>query len=425
MNKLKLNFFKILAFEIAVLSLFSCNSEANKEEQIKAAKKAAVEEYVKTLSPQAKISQLFLVNIEGNTTFKAVEKTAGLYTGAPEDLPLVPGGCLLFSYNIGKTEQQIKNFTDSIHKFYAENDYPPPYISIDQEGGYVNRLRGIAPPFPSAKEISQKFSVEEASSLYKKQAVKMAELGINLDLAPVIEVETEENSAFLDTRSFGSLPEVLEYGQTEINIFEHLGIGTVLKHFPGNTNTDPHTGLPEIKVTERELEEQLVAPFKALAPLSSAILMSHARISLAEENVTKPLYKNLDSHTPACLSSFWVTDVVRKDFGFEGLILSDDIFMGALRDNGFPPEKAALQAIEAGIDVIMLSEKRFGPVAQILLEYGAENPEFEAKITEACKRVVEYKIKAGLIALKPVILDQNGKPLKSPVFKVEVNETER
>ena len=153
--------------------------------------------------------------------------------------------------------------------------------------------------------------------------------------------------------------------------------------------------------------------------------MSHARISLAEENVTKPLYKNLDSHTPACLSSFWVTDVVRKDFGFEGLILSDDIFMGALRDNGFPPEKAALQAIEAGIDVIMLSEKRFGPVAQILLEYGAENPEFEAKITEACKRVVEYKIKAGLIALKPVILDQNGKPLKSPVFKVEVNETER
>ena len=114
-----------------------------------------------------------------------------------------------------------------------------------------------------------------------------------------------------------------------MNGFENSGIGTVLKHFPGNSNTDPHTGLPEILWDEETLQKNVLIPFERLSSLNpSGILMSHARLSLS------------DSKTPACLSEYWVSQVLRNKMEFDGLIFSDDIFMDALQKNGFPPEKA-------------------------------------------------------------------------------------
>jgi beta-N-acetylhexosaminidase len=116
--------------------------------------------------------------------------------------------------------------------------------------------------------------------------------------------------------------------------------------------------------------------------------MSHARTSA------------YDSETPACLSRFWVTEVLRQDFGYQGLILSDDIFMAALEKNGFPPEKAAIMAMEAGIDVIMLSEKKFGSVLQLLLDKSQKESEFKSLLDAAVERVIEVKIKAGLLSFQ-------------------------
>lgn len=398
---------KLLFYFYAALSVFiiSCNSEQKRNALINEAKESAIDSYISSLSEEVKISQLFLVNIEGNESFHPVEKTGDIYSNKGEGEPLVPGGCLLFGYNIGKTKEQITSFTSSIKEFYVSNNNVPPYVAVDQEGGYVNRLRGITERFPSSKEIAEKLTGEEAQQLYQRQALQMAELGITMNLAPVVEVETEYNAAFLDTRSFGSLEQVLKFGQLEINCFESQKVGTVLKHFPGNSNTDPHTGLPELMVTKEQLEEQYTAPFKALLPFSSAVLMSHARVKVVDD-------ESFDSSTPACLSEFWVTHFIRNECGFEGLILSDDIFMGALADNGFPPEKAAVQAVEAGIDVIMLSEKRFAKVASILLKKASESPEFVKKIDSAAKRVVKYKIKTGILELKEdanILYDKKNK----------------
>ena len=112
--------------------------------------------------------------------------------------------------------------------------------------------------------------------------------------------------------------------------------------------------------------------------------MSHARTSCR------------DSKTPACLSKEWVTDVLRGQYGYDGIIFSDDIFMGALADNGFPPEKAAVLAIEAGIDCIMTSEKRFAKQARVLYQKAVSDPVFAARIDESVKRILSYKMKSGL-----------------------------
>jgi len=362
-------------------------NEEKEKLAIQQKKDLAIQKYIDSFSDEAKISQLFLVNIEGNRTFTPIEKTS-------DGKPLVPGGCLLFSYNIGETAEQTFNFTKSISDFYVKNQNIPPYIAIDQEGGDVNRLRGMTSVLWAQKKVAERFSVENAKKLYSEQAKQMKALGINMNLAPVVEVENESNSEFLGTRTFGNLENTLSYGKSEIEGFEENGIATVLKHFPGNSSTDPHLGLPKIKVSTYEVDNYIDS-FQKLLPSSSAVLMSHAIVEEVGDE-----HPAMTANVPACLSYRWVTEILRNSCLFKGLIISDDIFMGALAKNGYPPEKAVVEAINSGVNVIMLSEKRFGSVANILLEKMKEDESLKKRINESVKRVVEYKIKAHILELK-------------------------
>ena len=398
-------------FLLCIFNLLSCSKKlspeeieaqrllelAQREEAVLNAKNAAISEYVSSLSDEVKISQLFLVNIEGNQKYSAVEKTGSLYGKADEGNPLVPGGVLLFSYNISKDPLETYEYIKSIRDFYLENENLPPYVAVDQEGGDVNRLRGLTSVLWAQKKVADSFSLEGASALYSAQARQMKNLGFHMNLAPVVEVLTEKNQDFLDTRSFGNLEAVLSYGEIAINSYEEKGIAVVLKHFPGNSNADPHIGLPKIEYAAGE-RDSYFKPFEALLPKASALLMSHA-IVLPKENL--PQSENLmeELNHPACFSPYWIQEVAKKQFGFTGLVFSDDIFMGALAKNGYPPEKAALEAIKADVDVIMLSEKRFGGVAGILLSKAKEDPDFAKEINRAAENVIRYKIKAGILEM--------------------------
>ena len=359
------------------------------------AKETAISEYVGSISDDIKISQIFLVNIAGNEKFTAIEKSGSLYGKSREGNPLVPGGVLLFSYNVSKDPLETYDFIKSIRDFYIENQNIPPFVAVDQEGGDVNRLRGLTSVLWGQKKVAESFSPESAANLYSAQARQMRNLGFHLNLAPVIEAENESNKDFLDTRTFGSLQKVLSYGRIAIDSYEQNGISVVLKHFPGNSSVDPHVGLPKIIFDESE-RDNYFKPFEELLPKSSAVLMSHA--------IMKP--KNADFaekyDMPACFSKYWISDCVRDKFGFNGLVISDDIFMGALAKNGYPPEEAAVKAINAGVDVIMLSEKRFGHVAKILLEKAETDENFANEIDRAVKNVIRYKIKAGILLMEEV-----------------------
>ncbi len=351
--------------------------------QKKAERDAALDRYVATMPLDQKIAQLFIENLEGCTTFRSYE-TVGSMTGTDDQTPLVAGGYLFFSYNIAETHQQMQNYIQSIRDYCRQYNIIQPYLSVDQEGGWVNRLKKLNPPLPSNEKVAATYDTAAAYRLYSEQAASMKNLGFDMNLAPVVEVCTDDNKDFLDGRSFGNISQVLRYGSVCINGYENNGIATVLKHFPGNTNTDPHTGLPEITLTKEELMASIVS-FKEFVKLNpAAILMSHARTTA------------VDSEVPACLSKVWVTDILRNEFGYDGLIFSDDIFMGALADNGYPPELAAIRAVDAGIDCIMISEKRFAKAGKVLYQKAKEDAAFEDKINKAVKRIVNYKIKAGL-----------------------------
>ena len=352
--------------------------------QIKTERESALRRYVSAMPLEQKVAQMFIENLEGCTTFRSYE-TVGAMTGKKDDTPLVAGGYIFFSYNIAQDREQMQKFTDSIRSYCEQYEILNPYLCVDQEGGWVSRLKKLNPKLPSNEEVAQDFDIRGSYSLYSEQATGMKELGFDMNLAPVVEVCTDDNKEFLDGRSFGNVDEVINYGRACINAYENNGIATVLKHFPGNTNTDPHTGLPEITLSETELL-QSIESFRQLVQYNpAAVLMSHARTKAIDEGV------------PACLSKVWVTDILRNQYGYEGLIFSDDIFMGALADNGYPPEVAACRAVEAGVDCIMISEKRFAKAGKVIYERALEDEVFAKRIDEAVLRILKYKIKAGLL----------------------------
>ena len=399
------------------LWVISCKKADDFLSRADRARTEAIAEYVSALPVDQQLAQLFLVNIAGGKTFAPTEKTGVLYGNPDEGAPLVPGGCLLFFYNIADAPEKVAAYTASVRAFYAENGIVPPYIAIDHEGGTVNRLRGIASNLVSQKKVTEWFSPERAHELYAAQAKQLRQLGIQMNLAPVVEVETAENADFLNTRSFGSLEQVLLYGQAVVSAYEEHGVAVVLKHFPGNTNVDPHSGLPYIDVQESALQTYL-APFARFAPSASALLMSHIVARVVGDDGT--VVHTTD--VPACFSPYWVQSLARTYS--DGLIFSDDIFMAALADNGYPPETAVISAIDAGITCIMLSRPYFGEVAGVLLAAYQQSlatdrqAVFAKKIDDAVCRVIAYKIKAGLLAFVQELDEKGAFDEARPVYRV-------
>ena len=388
-----------IAAGLFIILLTSCTDKQTKKEirqhaaaseiqtyinQIKKTREEALESYVKQMPLEQKIAQLFIENLEGCTKFRSYE-TVGAMTGSKDETPLIAGGYIFFSYNIADSREQMQDYIASIREYCDTYENIQPYLCVDQEGGWVSRLKKLNPKLPSNEQVAQDYDVSATYQLYGEQAAGMKELGFDMNLAPVVEVCTDDNKDFLDGRSFGELDKVITYGRACINAYENNGIATVLKHFPGNTNTDPHTGLPEITLSEAELKSSIES-FRQLVDYNpAALLMSHARTTTIDEGV------------PACLSKVWVSDILREQYGYQGLIFSDDIFMGALADNGYPPETAAIRAVEAGIDCIMISEKRFAKAGKVLYQRALQDQAFALKIDSAVTRILKYKIKAGLL----------------------------
>lgn len=356
------------------------------EAEIKQKKEDAISKFINQFSLQELIPQLFIENINGNTNFAPVEKITE-FAEADENKSIIPGGFLFFSYNLADSVEGTMAFTDSIKKYCIENNYIPPFLAIDQEGGFVNRLKSLCGPLPSEERVSTQLTESLAHDLYTLQANQMKLLGLNMNLAPVVEICNENNKDFLNQRSFGNKNQVTRYGKECIKAYEKNDISTVLKHFPGNTNTDPHSGLPEINLSESELME-MISPFEELIKEKPAgILMSHAKTS------------GIDGNTPSCLSSIWVTEILRNKFNYQGIIFSDDIFMAALAKNGYEPEKAVELAIDAGIDCIMISEKRIKSPCGIILTKCNENENFKNKVKTAIRHIIQYKINSGLLKM--------------------------
>ena len=331
-----------------------------------------------SMSETQKYSQLFLVNIEGNARFMPVEFD-------DDGNPAIPGGCLLFSYNIAATQEAVKSFTSSIKTYCDERGAVPPYLAIDHEGGGVNRLRAFAPQFPAAWTVAHTLTPLQAEALYYEQGVLLNSLGIHLNLAPVVEIAAKKNASFLGERSYGDEQSVMLYAQSALSGYERAGVAAALKHFPMSASDDPHAAAASVDMNDPRLLAA-IAPYKLLAERAAAVLMSHVNIA------------GVAGSESASLSRYWVTDVLRSELDFDGLVISDDIYMAAL--GNADPETAAEKAIEAGGTVLMISEKRFLPALNALKKRAEHDEQFRSLLEEAVLRVLDFKAARGILGLE-------------------------
>ncbi|MCS6874660.1 MAG: hypothetical protein N2Z23_10280 [Pyrinomonadaceae bacterium] len=268
-----------------------------------------------------------------------------------------PGGICLFARNI-KSLEQTRRLNDELRKKLPVE----PIISIDQEGGLVDRLRRVLTPMPSARAIRQNGDLAAARLLGKITGEVLRILGLNMNFAPVMEILSEEREKLqngLYSRSFGRSPgEVLGYAMVYLRGLQREGIWGCLKHFPGlgASDIDSHEEMPIVALSHDELIAQDLAPYIELflyrrdeEDRIKAVMVGHGgypKIDLVEETMGGKIL-------PASINKHIVNDLLREELGYENLALTDDLEMGAITKH-YTIEDAAKLALEASQDMILI-----------------------------------------------------------------------
>ncbi len=333
-------------------------------------------------SLDAKIGQMLLVGFRGRVI--------------TEETPIVQdirehhiGSVVLFEYNIEKSSlaaRQIKALTTALQEI---SDLPL-FVTIDQEGGVVNRLSDAYgfPPTVSAAFLGFINDSEQTYGYARSTAETLADLGINLNLAPVVDLNTDPANPIIGRfeRSFSADPSmVVRHASTFVQAHHDHNVLCTLKHFPGHGSSrqDSHSGF--VDVTETWSEEEL-KPYQTLIDDGKADVIMTAHIYNA----------HLDAEMPATLSRPTITGILRERLGFNGVVMSDDMSMRAIT-NHYSLEEAVQRAVLAGVDIVALgnnitytgrSAARAAGAIRQLLEDGIID---EARIDESYHRIMRLK----------------------------------
>ncbi len=252
----------------------------------------------------------------------------------------IASGITIFKENV-KSQEQVLDLCDDVRKSCRS----AAFISIDQEGGPVQRLDDIISPIPSMMALAQLQDLERIKMIINLAGKQMRLLGINCVLAPVLDVNTNARNPIIGTRAFGSSPElVAKLSALVMRSYLEAGMLPVAKHFPGHgdTDLDSHLELPRLSHSRERLEEIELSPFKENLLITPAILVAHLWVEC------------LDKETiPASLSYNVITKLLKEELGFQKLLISDDMLMKAIT-NKWGLEEACVRAIEAGLDLLLV-----------------------------------------------------------------------
>ncbi len=260
------------------------------------------------------------------------------------------GGVILFARNV-QSPQQVAALTNELQKIAVESGNPGLIIAIDQEGGRVARLtedKGFT-EFPSAMALTATGDSQNAYRVGAVIATEMHAVGINVDFAPDLDVNNNPSNPVIGIRSFSSDPQkVAEYGLAFAKGLQDNGVLAFGKHFPGHGDTgiDSHIDLPLVFHDRARLDQIELIPFKAAIANNIAGIMS-AHVTFPAIDPTPGL--------AATLSRSVLTSLLREELGFQGLIATDSLEMGALAANGYPVPVAAVKAFAAGADLLLFN----------------------------------------------------------------------
>lgn len=291
------------------------------------------------------------------------------------------GGIILFSRNI-ENREQLRELCASTQDYAAACGLPPLLIAIDQEGGVVARLK--APHFtefpgnPAIKNIGDARDFAHAASR------ELTDMGINMNMAPVMDVAPPGFPSIMTKRMFGTNPAIVsQMGTTVIETFQSHGIMSVAKHFPGigRTTADSHLDLPESDLSDKDLDEFELIPFEAAIRADvCGIMFSHIR------------YRRIDPQWPASMSIRIASDLLRHRMGFEGITMTDDLDMGAIK-NHYDIRTAISRVLASDIDIALICHK--GPDIETahmeIMAHISSDEAMEAACRRSAKRIMRWK----------------------------------
>jgi beta-N-acetylhexosaminidase len=340
-----------------------------------------VEQVLQQLTLRQKIGQRFITGFSGRKMSSSVKN-------------LIEQGCIggfmLTRANI-QNRAQVKALVEDLQT--TARAYNPGiglFIAVDQEGGRVNRLDlDTLTRFPAPYywgEYQDPLYVEAVAYIISREALS---LGCNINLAPVLDLYDRPDDSIVGDRAMGINPvQVGERGVYYLFGAQRAGIAAVAKHFPGHGRTavDSHRSLPVVEVSEKTLLNQDLLPFQmAIRHGVDAIMTAHI------------LYPQIDPEFPVTLSAIFLRGLLRERLGFEGVIISDDIEMGAL-SNRYSPEEIIKHGINAGVDILL----EYGSldvlklIDEVHTMVDAGEIDLEA-IDEGARRVLRLKWKYGLL----------------------------
>ena len=303
-----------------------------------------VEKRIAKMTIEEKIGQLLIVGLEGRQIGERE-----LYQLNNNKV----GGFILFARNIGNKEETLSLLNDL--KANNESDIPL-FIGVDEEGGSVSRLSNIYGTLPDMRALGhlndKVITYEYGCNLGKR----LKEIGFNLNFAPVLDINSNPSNPVIGNRSFGSTAEIVtDHGIELMEGIRSQGIIPTVKHFPGHgdTDVDSHYDLPLVDKNKEELMGLELQPFiRAIDEDVEMIMIAHI------------LYDQLDTDKPSTMSGEIIQNLLRKDLGYQNIIISDDMTMGAIIKN-FTLEEASVDFLVAGGDILLICHGQENPTIVI------------------------------------------------------------
>lgn len=338
----------------------------------------AIQQQINEMDLKTKIGQLLIIGLDGyrlNDTSRRMIRDYKV------------GGFILFKDNIETADQTVTLLNEL--KAANNGNAVPLWLSIDQEGGRVSRLPAEFRPTPSAKEIASKKDLAYTRGIAEAIGAELKALGFNMDFAPVLDINSNPKNPVIGDRAFGTTPQtVIAHGMESVFGINASGVAAVVKHFPGHGDTavDSHHDLPIVEKTVEQLKQLELLPFaEAIKQDVDAIMVAHL------------LMRQIDEKHPASISKTVITDLLRKQLGYDGVVITDDMTMGALL-KGNKIGDAAVQSILAGTDIVLVChEDKLQLEVLQALEAAVNNGTLtEQRIDESLTRLLRLKQKYNL-----------------------------
>ena len=334
-----------------------------------------VDKLVANMSDADKVGQLMMIGIHGKSLNDDAKFMLNEYR---------VGGIILFDRNM-ESKDQVKTLITDINKAGKSAGLTPLFLGIDQEGGAVARMDDKLIKVPPAEEVG-KMPVEQASSLAKEVGIELKDLGFNINFAPVADLGLTYG------RSYSTNPdEVVRYASAVGKSYDEAGLWYSYKHFPGigKTDVDLHADTSIVPVSKETLLSEDTKVFvdliKQSKPNTYTIMVSHA------------MYPQIDPDHPASLSKAIITDWLRKDMGYNGVVVTDDMDMGALAKH-YTFGDMAVQSILAGSDILLVCHEyeHMQEAYNGLMKAVKDGRISKERLDESVKRILLMKMSRGM-----------------------------